>query len=452
MTDHEFEPLAGDEALLRRKALEYGEIANAITRSVNTLKRIKEVGEMKGKAVNALRDSIGSVAADIDKARDRYAGTSSALVTYSYALGHAQDAAGTAISHIHVRLTEASQAHHRAANLNDQVPTATDGEKADARTAADRAADTAATADAELRAAHQEWHAALAIKNDAATVAVSAIKEVVDGKKSNGLNDTLWDDWGKGFVDVLKTVCEIAGFLAIFLSWVPILGAVLVGLAILGALITLIESIVKLVNGQGSITDVIFAAVGVVLAAFGGKLAAYLAKLVKVQAITRFARKGSSDFLKSGAFKTMFGKTKTSMLQDPKLASAFREQGFGSMMKDIRNPFDLKLGSGSNLWARVKDGVVTEGIKAAKNPLGLKSVTGDMSVEGRIAGILSHSPTSEAKVALVVLDARSVADKVEKVADTVFGVDLTLKPESILRAGVDQVENSIRGVVGAELK
>ena len=446
MTDREYLPLEGDEALLRRKALQYGEIANAITRSVNTLNRIKEVGEMKGEAVNALRDTIGSVADDIDKARDRYAGTSSALVTYSYALKSAQDAADTAIIHIENKQTEASQAHHAANNLDDQITTATDEEKADAQKAADKAADYVTTADGELRAAQQEWHDALDDKNDAATVAIAAIKEVVDGKKSHGLNDGWWDNWGSKVLDVVKVICEIAGFLSIFLSWVPILGAILVGLAILGALIALVESIVKLVNGEGSITDVIFAAVGVVLAAFGGKIATYLAKLVKVQAITRFASKGSSDFLKSGAFKSLFGKTKTSMLTDPKLASVFKEQSFSSMMKDIRNPFDLKLGSGNNLWGKFTDGLMTEGAKAWKNPLGLKSIGGDM------AGILGKAPDNAAKVALVVLDARSVAGKVEKIADGVFGVDLTLKPESIVQASANQVENTIRDAVGAKLK
>ena len=98
MTDSEFRPLEGDPDLVRSKAQHYSEIANAIARSVNTLNSIKSVEGMTSKAIDAIRDEAGKVADDIGKAKDRYAGTASALITYSAQLRIAQDSATTAIA------------------------------------------------------------------------------------------------------------------------------------------------------------------------------------------------------------------------------------------------------------------------------------------------------------------------------------------------------------------
>ncbi|MBK4348408.1 putative T7SS-secreted protein [Lacisediminihabitans changchengi] len=446
MSDTEYLPLKGDPELLLAKANHYASIADAITRSVTTLKKIHQVDDMKSKATEALKDKSGDVADDIDKARDRYKNTASALITYAHKLRTAKDAADTAITHINQKQTEASQAHHAATNAEDGVATASDTEKSDAQKAADKAADAATTAQADLRAAQQEWHAALQIKNDAADVAVAAIVEVVEGKKNNGLEDGWWDDWGSKVLDVIKVICDIAGFLSIFLAWVPILGAVLVALAILGAVIALVEAIVKFANGEGSLTDVIFAAVGVVLAAFGGKIAAYLGKLVKFQAATKVMTKGS-DFLNRKGFKLIFGESKAA-LRSGKLKSLFSDgPGFKTMMNDIKNPFDLKLGTTGNLFGKFTDGAATNFAKFIKNPLSLQSIENG-------AKVLSTAPLSGAKVAMVAMDVRKVASTGEKLYnagdDLFFGGDdhITLKPESVIQIGVNNQEKAIRSTLG----
>ncbi|HEY8914131.1 putative T7SS-secreted protein [Lacisediminihabitans sp.] len=450
MSDTEYQPLSGNESLLRSKASQYGEIANAIIRSVNTLNKLSEVGEMKSEAIDALRDKIGSVAKDINKARDRYAGTSSALVTYSYALKSAQDDANTAISAINQREGELSAAARASRAADDGVQTATDSDADEAKKAADQADHASQTARGNLEAAQRAWHSALESKNDAATVAIAGIQEVVDGSKSHDLNDGWWDDWGSKVLDVVKVICEIAGFLAIFLAWVPILGAILVGLAILGALITLVESIVKLVNGEGSFSDVLFAAVGVVLAAFGGKFAAYLAKLVRVQAATKVMTKGS-NFLKSGAFKTIFGETKTAM-KAGKLKGFFTSPQLGNMVKEVRNPFSLKLGTGTKFTERYASGFMKEGGDFLRNPLGIKLLSKELS-----GGVLGIADNTAAKVGLMVLDGRSVLGKVDKLyntADDYLGNgehQLTIKPDTVLKDASNSVESVIRNAVGAGL-
>lgn len=450
MSDTEYQPLTGNESLLRSKASQYGEIANAIIRSVNTLNKLSEVGEMKSEAIDALRDKIGSVAKDIDKARDRYSGTSRALVTYSYALKSAQDAADTAISAVSQREGELSAAHRAVRAADDGVQTATDADADEARKTADRADQASQAAQGNLEAAQRAWHSALESKNDAATVAIAGIQAVVDGPKSHDLNDGVWDDLGSKVLDVVKVICEVAGFLSIFLAWVPILGAILVGLAILGALILLIESIVKLVNGQGSLSDVIFAAVGVVLAAFGGKTATYLAKLVRVQAATKVMTKGS-NFLKSGAFKTVFGETKTAM-KAGKLKGFFTSPQLGNMVKEVRNPFSLKLGTGAKFTERYASGFMKEGGDFLRNPLGIKLLSTELK-----GGILGLADNTAAKVGLMVLDGRFVLGKVDKLYNAgdayLFDGDhhLTIKPDTILQNGSNMVENGVRKIVGTEL-
>jgi len=438
VSDSEFNPLTGDPDLLQRKARHYANIADAITRSVTTLKKINDLGEMKSKATTALQNKAEDVANDIEKARDRYAVTAKALLTYSTSLRSAQDAADAAITHIHQKQTESDNANRASRAAEHDTESAADADKSTAQTAANKAFDAATNASGGLKAAHDEWHAALAMKNDAAAIAVKAIVDVVDGKGNHGLEDSFWDDWG----DVIKKICEIAGFLSIFLSWVPILGAILVGLAILGALITLVESIVAFANG-GSFTDVLFAAVGLVLAAFGGKFIGYLAKLTKFSAASKVMTKGE-NFLNSKAFKKVFGESKAA-LKSGELKSLFHEgPGFKTMMKDIANPFDLKLGSSGNFAEKFAGGFKSEWSTFAKNPLGLSTV--DMGSK-----VFTLAPTSGAKIAMVAADGRTVLGTAEELwnsPDDIFfggGHHITISPDSLLQKGGNALESKVRG-------
>lgn len=286
MSDVEYQPLKGDPDLVLSKARHYAEIADAIQRSVTTLKKIGDVDQMVSKAIDAFRDSAKDVAGDIDKAHDRYRTTADALVTYSSSLRSAQDAATTAIAHIESKQEAANTAKHAATTAQHAADTAADADKATASTAATKSQDAADAADADLRAAHAEWHTALDAKNSAAETAIAAIVNVVD-KNNHGLKDSFWDDWGSTVFSIFKTICKWAGVLAIFFAWVPILGQILIVLGAIGAIIDLVESIVKVINGDGSWWDVAFAAVGCVLTLFGGKIFAMVAKNLRATAIVR---------------------------------------------------------------------------------------------------------------------------------------------------------------------
>jgi len=288
MSDSPYRPLEGNPDELIAKARHYQEIGNAIARSANTLKAIGEEHEMTSKAVDALRDSSKSVGEDIDKARERYQKTAAALLTYGAALRTAQDKANTAISLITTRQGEADAAHRASTKAHDNASTATDADKSTAQTAATKAQTAATEADGALHAAQQQWRDALDEKNNAASTAITAIVDVVD-KHNNGLKDSWWDDWGSALFSILKTICDYAGILAIFLSWVPVLGQILLVLAAVGAVLDLIDSIIKVVNGEGSWGDVFLAAVGAVLTLAGGKLIELAAKGAKGMVVLKGA-------------------------------------------------------------------------------------------------------------------------------------------------------------------
>ncbi|MHA7985452.1 putative T7SS-secreted protein [Rathayibacter sp. CAU 1779] len=286
MGDTEYQPLTGDPTLLETKAAHYAEIADAIRRSVTTLHKIHDVDDMKSEAVDALTKSGDSVADDIDKAHDRYSKTAAALKTYAVGLREAQSDAETAITHINAKQTAADTAHRHATNTQQTADSATDDTKSDAQTAAGKAKDAAQHADAELRAAHQEWHNALDKKNAAAQVAIKAIVDVVD-HHNNGLKNPSW--WDK-LVKVIEKIGDIAGVLAIFLSWVPILGQVLIVIAAVASIVKLVDSIVKFANGEGTFLDILGASVSCVLTLFGGRIFTFLGKAARIRSLTRAPR------------------------------------------------------------------------------------------------------------------------------------------------------------------
>jgi len=153
MSDEEFLPLEDNSALVRLKAEHYGQIANAIIRSVSTLTRIKDSSDMTSEAMSAIREKAGKVADDIEKARNRYSGTSKALIVYSHALRGAQDDANTAIAHINDKQHELAAAGSKAHTAKTAADAAADEDKATADKTADAADAAVASASHALSAA-----------------------------------------------------------------------------------------------------------------------------------------------------------------------------------------------------------------------------------------------------------------------------------------------------------
>lgn len=336
MGDRPYQPLEGDDGTVRAKALHYASIAEAIARSVTTLKAVGDVEGMKSQAITAIKEKAGSVAEDIEKARTRYAVTAEALIDYSYSLRSAQEAALSAVARINDEEASAETARTVASRAQTQLDASTPEDRGADLATARRAQDSALDAGRQLAAAQQEWHDALDAKNSAADAAISAIVEVVDGKKNNGLEDSWWDDWGSKLYDVFKTICDWAGILSIFLGWVPFLGPLLIALGTIGAILDLVDSIVKAATEGGSVWDVVGAAAGVALSFVGGKAFSKLAKNLKSAAVMKTLPKALADPATMTSMRKIL-KVKNGESLAPKVMEASKNMhaGLGGTLKGM---------------------------------------------------------------------------------------------------------------------
>ncbi|MGO4534640.1 putative T7SS-secreted protein [Leifsonia sp. 2MCAF36] len=286
MSDHEFQPLTGDPGVLESKARHYQAIGEAIQRSVKELNKIHDVDGYKSQAVSKLQEMSKDTADDIGKAKDRYLKTAGALIAYASELRGAQDDAEKAITLIQQKQGDADAAHKAAATAHTDAQNAKPEDASTAGKKADGADDAARHANAALQAAHQAWYDARDRKNRAAEKAVSAIVDVVDHHNNGLKNPGFWDK----VMGVIETIGDIAGVLAIFLAWVPILGQVLAVIAIVASIIKLVDAVVKFANGEGSFLDILGAAVTVVLSVFGGRIFAFLGKAARIKSLARVPR------------------------------------------------------------------------------------------------------------------------------------------------------------------
>lgn len=299
MADRQWQELDGSPDLVISKGESYQRIAEAIQRSTGALQAITDEIDTKSLAMDAIRKLAGDVREDIDKARARYDETGAALVAYGGALRAAQDEADPAAVALRTLREDLADAQRRERAATDAVadlaPDATPEQRAEAQRGASTAGGAVSSLQGQVTAYENQWTRGEQAKNGpdgAAARAMSRIQEVVTGSRNNGLEDSGWDKFGEvwdkvsGFV---KAICDVAGILAIFFSWVPVLGQILVVLAAVGALLTVLESVVAYAKGQGSLLDVFKAAGWAALTLLGGKVVGALAKFVKAKSVVRVA-------------------------------------------------------------------------------------------------------------------------------------------------------------------
>ena len=310
MSDTQWEELDGEPGTVQAKGRSYTELAEAITRSVATLQQIVDDTNTTAKSMEKTRKLAGEVREDIEKAKDRYSYTGEALTTYGAALRSAKDEADPAAARLktlRADLETAQATAQSAENGVDDLPKdASDADKTDANRAQTNANNAVSSLQGQITQAETEWNGGHGDKDTAARSAVSKIEEVVTGDKVNGLKDSGWDKFKnvvKGIYKVFKIVCDIAGILAIFLSWVPILGQVLLVLAAIGSIIAIVENIVKFSRGEIGF-GAMLAGVGLgVLGLFGGKAIGSVAKYAKARSVVTTAGRMSNS-----AAKARFGK------------------------------------------------------------------------------------------------------------------------------------------------
>ncbi|GAB2500812.1 hypothetical protein GCM10027063_45500 [Promicromonospora xylanilytica] len=293
MSDTQWQELEGEPNTVEAKGRRYTELAEAIARSVSSLQQIVDDTNTTAKSMDKTRKLAGEVREDIEKARERYSYTGEALTAYGASLRAAKNEADPAAARLRTLRADLETAQATASSaesgVDDLPKDASDADKSDAQRAQTNANNAVNDLQSQITQAEAEWNSGHGDKNSAASTAISQIEEVVSGDKVNGLEDGFWDGVGEVWESVgkwVKMACDIAGILAIFLSWVPILGQILLVMAAIGSIIAIIEGIVKMAN-EGFSWGALFGIGMGVMGLFGGKALGALGKYAKARAITQ---------------------------------------------------------------------------------------------------------------------------------------------------------------------
>jgi len=270
------DPVPGDPGELRTYAGSYRTIAEHISSAAQGLRDLSDL-DMKSKAVEKFRQRAAEVAAEIEKAEPLYSGAAEAVDTYATGLDAAQDSADLALSAVvdvagqleSARVAEGDAVHaassHRLRETMGMeplpgAPTDPVGDLAVARARVD-------ALQADFDAAVQRIRDAVADRDEAASVAISAIGELAG---SNALKDSFWDKAGDFLGDVvdfldkaLKVISDILDkfeilllVASIVLLFVPGGGLLVMALRVLSALAK-IQKVIKIARTTVDVIQVV---------------------------------------------------------------------------------------------------------------------------------------------------------------------------------------------------
>ncbi|WP_402462027.1 hypothetical protein [Isoptericola aurantiacus] len=436
MTDTQWRKLDGDAELVRTKGEKYRQIADAIDRATTTLQAIVDDTGTTAQSMDATRRLASDVLEDIAKATVRYRDTGDALVGYAGSLDPAivdSDTAATRIAEIEDDLGPARWTAFRAQQTVDwQAVDAAPADVTDANDALRTADDRVAGLEQDLATWQARWTEAKSAKDSAAGTAKDKIDEVVTGSKVNGLEDSTWDkikDVAASVYKVFKIICDVAGILAIFLSWVPGLGQVLLALAAIGSLLAIVEGIVK-ISREGFSWGAL-AGIGLgVLGLFGGKAIGAVAKYAKARSVVRTAGRMSSTAAKAkfggalikGSRRTLAlsrGQRVTGVLKSPFGRSATDKAVFG-LLKNGERGKALSTWRAAQFPLPYKDG-------AARFALGNADVMDMHTHFGKFTGLAMDNATvgaaAFATVGAVTHQAVNLTNNAYKFGTSVAGGD-----------------------------
>ncbi len=409
MGDTQWEELEGRPYTVAAKGRRYQEIAEAIQRSTSSLRAIEDEMGNTSLALDKTRKLAGDVRDSIEKARVRYQDTGEALETYGDALRTAKydqaDPAAEKLRTLRADLADAETAARSAQTALDDLPSdATPAETSAANNAASTAEGTVSGLRTQVTQYETQWQDGKDAKDSAARSAIEKIDEVVNGKKTNGLKDGFWDKVGEiaaGIYKVFKIICDIAGILAIFLSWVPILGQILLVLAAIGSLLAIIEGIVKIARDGFSWGALIGIGLGV-MGLFGGRAIGALAKYAKARSVVQTASRMSPQ-----AAKLKFGST---LLKSSRRTFAMTP---GQRVTDVlKSPF-LRSSTDKAIAGLAKNGELGKALstwRGAQFPLPYKDGAMRFAVgNGDVADMLTHFSQTGLHIDNVTSNAQAIA-------------------------------------------
>lgn len=260
-----FPEIKGDPSQLKVYATRYLNLADAIQHASATLKAVGDNSDgNRSQAVDEIRVKAKKGGESIGKAEQRYRTTATALSTYATALDEAQKKAAEARTEYESASQNHAAAQAKADEFQDKAAVPGEAQAADTLSHSVWSEHASASA-AAVSGAEAKYNQAVGDKEAAGNAAASAIEAVVS-------EDDLSDSWWETLVGICEMIGDWVAIAALLLSWIPVVGQILLAVAALISIIKLIDSLIKFSKGEMSLGEVIGAAVGVVLSLIGGKV------------------------------------------------------------------------------------------------------------------------------------------------------------------------------------
>jgi hypothetical protein len=436
----DFSDLSGEPASLKTYATRYLNLADAIQSASAALKAVGEGSDnMLSAAVNEVRGKAKKGADDVGQAESRYRTTAQALLTYADALEAAQDKAKEARSDHETAAGSHAAAQAKADEFEDKAKVPGADQAADSKSATTWSTQATNLA-TSMGAAETKYNEAVADKEKAGNTAADAIEKVIS---DDGVSDSWWDK----LVDFCEKIGDWVAIAALLLSWVPILGQVLLAVAAIISIIKLIDSLIKFANGEMTLGEVVAAAIGVVLSIVGGKAIMVALKGLKALSNGAKAAKIASKVAKRvDAGKN--GKKTQTLKKELKNARKKHNKSVAKFKDSLKN--DMKI-SKNDVKDELKETFTkpfTDLKDAFKNPAqlddALKTLVGDGKKPDFLKALGKDSwddVPALVKVEVVILATEHFGSAAETMLAPVLDVPLSL--QSVLDKGSDAVTERV---------
>jgi hypothetical protein len=285
----EIEELCGDGAAISKRGYKIEALGQQMIDSASKLESIADgASGQKGLAVEKLKEVIADSYKELKLAGEHYKPNGKPLYTYGAAVSELQPKIKAIVSDLH---DDWHTYTTRSAAVPTAIPSGT--EPSDDGSAKEKAEKEQKEAQGLADSAYAAW------KEDAETfdgyydtweeAFNKAVNDINDATKGD-IKDSFWDDLD-GFVAAALTVLKWVG-LALALACIIIGGPILAAIAAVVALATLALTIYSYCRGNSTLTDLIFAVVGVIPFGSLGKLATAGKRLEFLQDIAGGIGKG----------------------------------------------------------------------------------------------------------------------------------------------------------------
>ncbi|MFF5143927.1 hypothetical protein ACFY6U_30055 [Streptomyces sp. NPDC013157] len=413
--DREFTP--GDPYEVARLGKRISDTARLIEEQAGKLNNLVDGNGWDSDAGREFTKKTGATVKLLSQSHQRYAAAGAALgssVPYEPIADTVRENWATALNHAQNRvrsaLKKAAAADADSSNYQkqiDQHPSGDDNHPDKQKLKRQKEA-----SDGELDAAKRELRAALEYRDTQAGYAAKAIRDAID---HDGLKDPKhhwWDNWKDWVATIGHWAGVVAGalcLLSLVIGWIPILGPLIVAVALVASVVALVCDTVSALDGKGTWLDVAIDVVGVLsfgagrilgttakeaaLAARGSSAAKDVLAARELGASKEFAAELAETLsgVKPGKIGEALAKGPTSLL--PRMRSVVRESfDIKSYFTAIGKNEDLAKGivrEGKLPRLRMLSDSEFKGMARSANRLYWASQVGPT-----VAGVLNLSPTT----------------------------------------------------------